>query len=274
MKPSDCQDLDLQTWLAFLRASGRKPKTLVHYEHCLRGLHTFVSHPLSMVTRAEAMAWAEHLAETHAPAGRASFIRSARAFYSWLVSEEVIDRSPFARMKINVPESVKRTPDTDVINHIISKACTKRDRCILVMLADTGARKGEIASLLLDDIDLDHATAYLRESKTRRRPVALSHRLILALGRWLRQRGTKPGSLWDCQDPYSLIGAVVKRVSDDTLSPHDFRRAFAVRWLEGGGSEVSLQRVAGWSSSAMIRTYTAAKADEIAINEHRRFLAS
>jgi hypothetical protein len=47
-----------------------------------------------------------------------------------------------------------------------------------------------------------------------------------------------------------------------------------VRWLEAGRSEVGLQRVVGWSSNAMIRTYTAAKADEIALAEHRRFLAS
>jgi integrase len=274
MKPSDCQDLDLQTWLAFLRVSGRKPKTLVHYSHCLRGLHTFVNHPLSMVTRAEALAWAAHLAETHAPAGRASFIRSARTFYSWLVNEEIIDRSPFARMKISVPESVKRTPDMDAIDALITKARSKRDRCILVMLADTGARKGEIASPRVEDVDLDHATIYIRESKTRKRPVAVSNRLIVAMGRWLRQRGPTPGSLWDCQDLYSLIGAVVKRTSASTLSPHDFRRAFAVRWLEDGKSEVGLQRIAGWSSSAMIRTYTAAKADEIALAEHRRFLAS
>jgi hypothetical protein len=111
---------------------------------------TFVNHPLAMVTRAEALAWAEHLGETHAPPGRASFVRSARAFYSWLVSEEeVIDCSPFARMKISAPESVKRTPDVGTINVVISKARTKRDRCILVMLADTAARKGEIAGLLL-----------------------------------------------------------------------------------------------------------------------------
>jgi hypothetical protein len=52
------------------------------------------------------------------------------------------------------------------------------------------------------------------------------------------------------------------------------RGSFAVRWLEARMSEVGLQRVAGWTSNAMIRIYTAAKADEIALAEHRRFLAS
>jgi integrase/recombinase XerD len=270
--PSDC---DLTTWLAFLRASGRSPKTLQHYEHCVSNFHAFIGHALSMATRAEAVAWAEHLADTHAPAGRASFIRSARAFYNWLAEEEVIPRSPFARMKISVPEVAKRTPDAAVIDDVIGKARTKRDRCILVLLADTGCRKGEAAGVTMADVDIEHGIVFFRESKTRRRPVVMSDRLILAVGRWLRQRGTaNGGSFWNVGDPYSLIGAAVKRASGGTLSAHDFRRSFAVRWLEAGMSEVSLQRVAGWTSNAMIRTYTAAKADEIALTEHRRFLAS
>jgi integrase len=178
-------------------------------------------------------------------------------------------------MKISVPEVVKRTPDAAAIDAVIAKARSKRDRCILVLLADTACRKGEAAGLTLEDVDIEHATVFFRESKTRRRPVAMSDRLILAMGRWLRQRGTvNGGSLWDVGDPYGLVSAAVKRTSGGTLSAHDFRRAFAVRWLEAGKSEVSLQRIAGWASNTMIRMYTAAKADEIALAEHRRFLAS
>jgi integrase len=249
----------LTTWLAFLRASGRRPKTLQHYEHCVSNFHAFIGHALSMATRAEPVAWAESLAETHAPPGRASFIRSARAFYNWLAQKEVIDRSPFARMKISVPEVAKRTPDASVIDAVIAKARGKRDRCVLILLADTACRKGEAAGLTVEDVDIEHGFVFFRESKTRRRPVVMSDRLILAVGRWLRQRGTaNGGSFWDVGDPYSLISAAVERASGGTPSPHDFRRAFAVRWLEAGMSEVSLQRVAGWISNAMIRTYTAA----------------
>jgi integrase len=178
-------------------------------------------------------------------------------------------------MKISVPEVAKRTPDASVIDAVIAKARSRRDRCVLVLLADTACRKDEAAGLIVEDVDIEHCFVFFRESKTRRRPVVMSDRLILAMGRWFRQRGTAHGgSLCDVGDPYSSIGTVVKRTSGGTLSAHDFRRSFAVRWLEAGRSEVSLQRIAGWTSNAMIRTYTAAKADEIALAEHRRFLAS
>ena len=66
---------------------------------------------------------------------------------------------------------------------------------------------------------------------------------------------------------------MVERASGNTLSPHDFRRAFAVEWLSKGGSELGLQRIAGWSSNAMIRVYTTARADDLAISEHQRLMA-
>ena len=52
--------------------------------------------------------------------------------------------------------------------------------------------------------------------------------------------------------------------------PHAFRRAFAVRWLSNGGSELGLMRTAGWSSREMIAVYTAANADQLAQDEMRR----
>jgi integrase len=72
-------------------------------------------------------------------------------------------------------------------------------------------------------------------------------------------------------DPYSLTRQAVEKHSGFTC--HALRRAFAVRWLAGGGSESGLMRIAGWSSSEMIRTYVRARADELAQDEMRRLLA-
>jgi integrase len=70
-----------------------------------------------------------------------------------------------------------------------------------------------------------------------------------------------------------LVNAAVQRHSNKTLRAHALRRAFAVRWLQQGGSEIGLQRIGGWSSLAMVRVYTRARADDLAADEMRRIFA-
>ena len=74
-------------------------------------------------------------------------------------------------------------------------------------------------------------------------------------------------------DPYSLINAACLRHRGGALRSHAMRRAFACRWLERGGSETGLERVGGWASLAMVRTYVRARADDLANDEFRRLMS-
>ena len=127
-----------------------------------------------------------------------------------------------------------------------------------------------MAHVEMGDVHTADGLITFRISKTRARTVPLSDRAIVAIGRWLRQRGVGSGSVWSVGDPYSLINATVQRLSGGTLRAHALRRAFACRWLARGGSELGLQRIAGWTSLVMVRTYTRARADDLAHEEMRR----
>jgi integrase len=70
-------------------------------------------------------------------------------------------------------------------------AAAKNDRralAILVLLADSGCRRGELAAITRADVDLTSRVLHLRVSKSRARVVPLSDRAVVALGRWLRWR--------------------------------------------------------------------------------------
>jgi integrase/recombinase XerC len=157
---------------------------------------------------------------------------------------------------------------------MLRKAVThRRNHAMLAVLIDTGCRRGEIAALRPGDVDLASGTIQFPVSKTRPRVVPLSDRAHLALTTHLRQRSRdRHPSLRCSTDPASLVRAVVRRYSEGTLTPHSLRRAFAVRWLANGGTEVGLMRIAGWSSKDMIAVYSAASAQELAQDEMRRLL--
>ena len=91
----------------------------------------------------------------------------------------------------------------------------------------------------------------------------------------MRQRHGVPAlrahpSLWSLDDPAQLIRRACRRYSNGTISPHGLRRYFATQWLARAGSESSLIRLCGWTSGAMLRTYTAANTDALALTEYRR----
>ena len=123
------------------------------------------------------------------------------------------------------------------------------------------------------DVDLRSGMITFRISKTTARTVPLTDRAIAALARFLKHPRLPTESLWSVGDPYSLVNAACLRHSGGTLRPHALRRAFACTWLERGGSEIGLMRVAGWKSLAMVKRYTAANADVLAADEMRRLFA-
>lgn len=283
ISPHGCGDFDAaDLWLASLRASGRSPKTTDIYEYAInqlrawrQSMHGVMDCPLESLTRLEAMAFTRHLLDQYAPAGVKSRIKSLTNFYNWCLAEGLCDTNPFAKVKVTVPDVAQPSLGDETLERILASAKkhSRRDYALVVMLADTGARKGEIASVRVSDIDLSSGIVRFPESKTRSRSVPMSDRLVLAVGHWLRERGTlREKGLWNVSDPYSFVKACVDRHGGRGISPHQFRRRFAVQWLLKGGSEVGLQRVAGWNSNTMIKLYTQASADVLAEQEMRRIL--
>ena len=277
--PSDCDICPTTIWLSALGAQGRSPATIKSYRRAIgqlrawRDCSTAIS-DLTTLTRLEAMTFVKYMGEHHNPGGVALCVRSLRAGWSWMLAEGLVSENVFARMRISVPDEPQTTATVAEIKAMLASARrSRRDHALLTVLADTGARRGEVASVEMGDVDLSSGMITYRVSKTTARTVPLSDRAIAALGRWLKYRGVGQGSLWSVGDPYSLVNAACLRHSGGKLRPHAMRRAFACTWLERGGSEIGLMRAAGWKSLAMIKTYTKARADVLAADEMRRLFA-
>lgn len=269
-------DPDADLWLCTLSLNGRSPATLDSYERAARRFARHLDGPLRTATPGDAARFVADLQSRYKPGGVAVYVRSLRAFYNWALAEQIVTVNPFAKIRISIPREARSTPTDNEIDAVLRKASRhRRDFAILAVLADTGCRRGEIAALGEADVDLASGIVTFPVSKSQPRIVPLSDRAHRAVGGYIRTltRSTskKPG-LWRSTDPSSVVRAVVGRHSNKTLTPHSLRRAFAVRWLRNGGSEVGLMRIAGWSSREMIALYTEAFADELAHSEMRRLL--
>jgi integrase len=70
--------------------------------------------------------------------------------------------------------------------------------------------------------------------------------------------------------------AMVKRrgrqAGIQNVHPHRFRRSFADKWLEGGGSVDDLMHITGWKTYGMVREYTEARGIARAHQAHARLI--
>ncbi len=280
------------SWERALRARNRAPRTIASYLDALDKLADFVEASgmpaaVTAIKREHIEAFLVALVERGLKASSVAVAyRSIRPFFRWLVDEDEIARSPMERMhQPEVPDSMVPILSESQLRTLLETTkgrsyVDRRDRAILMLFIDSGARLAEIAGLKVADLDLDRNNTALVMGKGRLpRAIAFETQTAQALDRYLRVRHQRPDrdqqELWlGKYGPMKASGLaqLVKRRGAEaglTIHPHMFRHTMAHNFLADGGTEGDLMSLAGWRTPEMLRVYGRSGAAQRAREAHR-----
>lgn len=213
----------------------------------------------------------------------ASAYRMIRVFFNFLVRDDVLTRSPMA--KVAIPKQDRRLKSAFTegeIKRMLAAAVSQRDKALIMFLLDTGARISEVLAVNVGDVDIATGRVFLNHTKDReQRIVYLGSQARRLLLKYYRQLTIHPDApLWiDLRrrkrllrnGVQQLLTRIGKRAGIKDCGPHKFRRTFAISFLRAGGDIFTLQRILGHSSLDMVKQYLGGLNDDDTAKAHKLY---
>lgn len=275
-----------------LQAANKAPRTIKSYLEAVRLFTAYLEAQhlpltISEIDRRMVEGFIKEQLEQHTAASASVRYKSLQQFFRWCVEEEELPVSPMAKMSPpHIPEASPDVLTGEEIRRLL-KACSgrefrdRRDTAIIRSMLDTGIRRQECANILVEDIDWEEKVIKILAKGRRPRSVPFGSRTGQALDRYLRMREQHKDAHLPClwlgrkgkvtdSGIAQILEERCKQAGISRINPHQFRHTFSHLWLEAGGSEGDLLRLAGWKSRQMLSRYGASVADERARESHRR----
>ena len=204
-----------------------------------------------------------------------TYMRSIRAFWSWLVEEKITESNPFSKLKIpKPPKKIITTFSQHQIELLLSvtggSAEGYRGVVIVLTLLDTGLRVNELINLKMEDVWLEEGLIKVLGKGNKERLVPLGKQIRKLLWRYINQYRPEPAlpnldNLFLTHDGRPLtknrVESIMKHygrmagLTGVRCSPHTLRHTFAINFLRNDGDIFSLQKILGHSSLEMTRRY-------------------
>lgn len=194
-----------------------------------------------------------------------------RTFVRFLHDETYIAKS----ITFSMPNLAKKklpVLSAEEVKQVLKACINIRDKTIILLMVDSGLRRGEVCGLTWGDIDLASGVVRVENGKGgRARSVVIgvtTRRTLLAYRRKVRHGDNDPlfqtlqGKRLTPMGLRSLFVRLSKRTGIH-MTPHSLRRAFATLSLKAGMNLLHLQGLLGHSSLEMTRRYVQMLDDDL-----------
>lgn len=210
-------------------------------------------------------------------------IITLKCFYSYLIDSEIIERSPFVKLKFRfkqerkLPKTLAVKDVSKILNYFDSIEFDSlssfaqfeytRDCALIDLLISTGIRIGEAAAITLDDIIISERTLLIHGKGRKQRLIYISSPItwnrIMTLAKERKHSDCNNLFVNRYGQPISIHGIeyVYKKYLNKAKisvhsTPHYLRHTFATNLLANGADLRSVQEILGHASVATTQIYT------------------
>jgi len=277
-------------------------KTLKAYRIDLRQFQEFVELYEEPLSKAALENYCRNLHQQFKPRTAKRKIASAKAFCHWLEYEEIVERTPFAKVhtKFREPQMLPRVISLSSVTAILRTAYSTmnttnnlgkyraalRNTAVLEMMFATGMRVSELCHLSKDSVDLVEGRVRVYGKGSKERIIQIGNADTLKILRqyqedfagtiqsseffFLNNRGTRLTE----QSVRQMLDQIAKHAGvAEKVTPHMLRHTVATLLLEAGVDIRYIQQFLGHSSISITEIYThvsTTKQREILLEKHPR----
>lgn len=271
-------------FIASLRLEGKSEQTLDQYSLAIDMLLADVDKNLTDMKTNDIR---YHLAKYQEERGIKKITidnrrRNLSSFFSWMVREEYIDKSPMLKIKKIKSEIEVKPPFSDQEVEKLKNAASQtrdyqRDRALIEFLLTTGCRVSEVIGVDLKNMNFVKQECIVHGKGNKERKVYISDTSMLYLQEYIMNRKypsdilftNRFGNRWSKQSIEKIVKSIAKKAGVENAHPHRFRRTFATNALNKGMAVQSLQKILGHQSLDTTMRYCTIDDDLIKL-EHKK----
>jgi integrase/recombinase XerD len=232
------------------RRQGISPRTITFYRQCITPLIINYALTPDGINR--------FLTNLNCNAGgKLAYFRAIRAFCNWLVRNDYLNDNPLRKVDApKPPKPILPSLTEEQVQYLINKAANLRDKCIISLLADSGMRLNELATIKQENIEWSNYTVTIWGKGNKQRKAPFTKRTVKLLKEWLPNNGLAL-NIWGVnrrQIQWMLYA--LEKQTGLKCNAHTFRRTFASNLHRAGMDVEHIMRLGGWENLDMVLRYT------------------
>ena len=276
----------VKIYIASKAIANLSKKSLYQYKLKLQDFFLKVHKAYSEITTNDIRMYLYHYKEEHGISD--NYLNTIRVtlngFFSWLVTNEYIQRNPCSlvdKVKFQQPEREPMTPYEMELYRWNTKDV--REKAIIDFLYSTGLRLSECASVKLTDINWQNRSVKVHHGKgDKARIVFFDAEAEVSMREYLKSREDNTDALFvSRKKPHQALTGralevIVRKVGERInigVYPHRLRHTFATRSLQAGMSIENLQKLLGHSKTETTLIYAKIDPNDIR-SDYKKVYAS
>jgi integrase/recombinase XerC len=189
-----------------------------------------------------------------------------RTFYAWCAKRYDAPNPAEELSVIKIPRSLPKPIDPRWIDRAVKAERDPRWRCVVLLAADAGLRRGEISGLKWEHVDIEQGWLVVDGKGGKERTVPFTGRLQAALQKVPRHGGyvitNREGERLHPMNLLRVVQLVFERVGLPGATVHRLRHTFGTEAFRVGGNPRAIQDTMGHASLATTMLYAEVSAKD------------